>query len=41
MPKTIGQMQQVELPTEAEFFEEIQPMVLRVFLLVIHTSQSL
>ncbi len=37
MHKIIRQMQQVELPKEAEFFFEIQKIVLRVFLLAIHS----
>ena len=40
IPKIIGHMQQVELPTEAEFFDEIQTIVLRVFLLVIHSHYT-
>ncbi len=40
IPKIIGHMQQVELPTEAEFLDEIQTIVLRVFLLVIHSHYT-
>ncbi len=37
IPKTIRQMQQVELPTEAEFFDEIQTIVF--FLSVFHETK--